>query len=83
MTFCPEWLMGNPNLDTSNALYLWVYLVVSVLATCFMMLLLLTIDVLSLTVVHEHDVSIRFRSEKLVSNYYCYQMGRGATLVDS
>ncbi|KIM56803.1 hypothetical protein SCLCIDRAFT_1220080 [Scleroderma citrinum Foug A] len=27
MTFCPEWLMGNPNLDTSNALYLWVYLV--------------------------------------------------------
>ncbi|GLB45533.1 putative emopamil binding protein [Lyophyllum shimeji] len=26
MTFCPEWLMGSPNLDTSNPLYLWVYL---------------------------------------------------------
>ncbi|KAJ3904600.1 Emopamil-binding protein [Lentinula edodes] len=27
MTFCPEWLTGSPNLDTSNWLYLWVYLV--------------------------------------------------------
>ncbi|KAL6303481.1 Emopamil-binding protein [Sparassis latifolia] len=27
MTFCPEWLIGSPNLDTSNALSLWVYLV--------------------------------------------------------
>ncbi|GBE84972.1 predicted protein [Sparassis crispa] len=27
MTFCPEWLTGSPNLDTSNALSLWVYLV--------------------------------------------------------
>ncbi|OJT14678.1 Emopamil-binding protein-like [Trametes pubescens] len=27
MTFCPEWLTGSPSLDTSNALYLWVYLV--------------------------------------------------------
>ncbi|KAI0322411.1 Emopamil-binding protein [Amylostereum chailletii] len=27
MTFCPEWLTGSPNLDTSNALFLWVYLV--------------------------------------------------------
>ncbi|EKJ75733.1 hypothetical protein NXS19_012240 [Fusarium pseudograminearum] len=27
MTFCPEWLVGNPNLDTSNFMYLWVYLV--------------------------------------------------------
>ncbi|KAJ3558686.1 hypothetical protein NM688_g772 [Phlebia brevispora] len=26
MTFCPEWLTGSPNLDTSNSLYLWVYL---------------------------------------------------------
>ncbi|ESK95727.1 ebpl-prov protein [Moniliophthora roreri MCA 2997] len=26
MTFCPEWLTGSPNLNTSNALYLWVYL---------------------------------------------------------
>ena len=27
MTFAPEWLCGNPNLDTSNFMYLWVYLV--------------------------------------------------------
>jgi len=27
MTFSPEWLTGSPNLDTSNPLYLWVYLV--------------------------------------------------------
>jgi len=26
MTFAPEWLTGSPNLDASNALYLWVYL---------------------------------------------------------
>ena len=29
MTFCPEWLVGSPNLNTSNPLYLWVYLAVS------------------------------------------------------
>ncbi|KOS19230.1 putative emopamil-binding protein [Escovopsis weberi] len=27
MTFCPEWLVGSPNLDGSNFMYLWVYLV--------------------------------------------------------
>ncbi|XP_047432292.1 emopamil-binding protein-like [Mugil cephalus] len=27
MTFCPDWLMGSPHLNTSNPLYLWVYLV--------------------------------------------------------
>ncbi|KAL0961389.1 hypothetical protein HGRIS_006340 [Hohenbuehelia grisea] len=27
MTFCPEWLTGSPNLNTNNALHLWVYLV--------------------------------------------------------
>jgi hypothetical protein len=27
MTFCPEWLSGSQNLDTSNFMYLWVYLV--------------------------------------------------------
>ncbi|KAK2066506.1 hypothetical protein P8C59_000318 [Phyllachora maydis] len=26
MTFCPEWLTGSVNLDTSNAVYLWLYL---------------------------------------------------------
>jgi len=27
MTFAPEWLTGSPNLDTSNFMFLWVYLV--------------------------------------------------------
>lgn len=27
MTFCPEWLTGNMNLDTSNFMYKWVYIV--------------------------------------------------------
>ncbi len=27
MTFCPEWLVSNINLDGSNFMYLWVYLV--------------------------------------------------------
>ncbi|XP_071402221.1 emopamil-binding protein-like [Centroberyx affinis] len=27
MTFCPDWLVGSPNLNTSSRLYLWVYLV--------------------------------------------------------
>ncbi|KAJ2902915.1 emopamil binding protein [Zalerion maritima] len=27
MTFCPEWLTGNVNLDTSNWMYLWLYLI--------------------------------------------------------
>lgn len=27
MTFCPEWLSGNPNLDSSNWMFLWLYLV--------------------------------------------------------
>lgn len=27
MTFAPEWLTGSSNLDTSNFMYLWVYLV--------------------------------------------------------
>ncbi|KAI0248624.1 Emopamil-binding protein [Lactifluus subvellereus] len=26
MTFCPEWLTGSPSLNTSNPLFLWVYL---------------------------------------------------------
>ena len=29
MTFCPEWLTGSPSLNTSNPLYLYVYLIVS------------------------------------------------------
>ncbi|KAB0372932.1 hypothetical protein FD755_015685 [Muntiacus reevesi] len=26
MTFCPDWLMGSPNLNTNSWLYFWVYL---------------------------------------------------------
>ncbi|KAK3403574.1 Emopamil-binding protein [Sordaria brevicollis] len=26
MTFCPEWLVGSVNLDTSNWMYMWLYL---------------------------------------------------------
>lgn len=33
MTFCPEWLTGSPNLDTSNVLNFWVYLVVRATST--------------------------------------------------
>lgn len=65
MTFCPEWLTGSPNLDTSNALYLWVYLVVSVLATYVIVSALLTSHVPSVTAAHEHDVGISFHSERL------------------
>lgn len=27
MTFCPEWLVGNVSLVTTNWMYLWLYLV--------------------------------------------------------
>jgi hypothetical protein len=30
MTFAPEWLTGSQNLNTSNPLYLWLYLAVRV-----------------------------------------------------
>jgi hypothetical protein len=26
MTFCPDWLVGSPNLNTANPLHLYVYL---------------------------------------------------------
>ena len=57
LTFGPEWLTGSPNLDTSNALYLWVYLVVRVLALDDTVRALLTLHVLSDIAVHERDVS--------------------------
>jgi len=42
MTFCPEWLTGSPNLDVSNWLYLWVYLVfMNVLWVCIPLWLML------------------------------------------
>uniref|UniRef100_A0A8C5M051 EBP like n=1 Tax=Leptobrachium leishanense TaxID=445787 RepID=A0A8C5M051_9ANUR len=27
MTFCPDWLLGSPSLNTSNWFHLWIYLV--------------------------------------------------------
>lgn len=27
MTFCPDWLLGSPHLDTSHWMHLWLYLV--------------------------------------------------------
>jgi hypothetical protein len=53
MTFCPEWLTGSPSLDTSNALFLWVYLVVS-----FLLRLLdaTRINLFFCAAVHEHHV---------------------------
>ena len=47
MTFCPEWLTGSPNLDTSNPLYLWVYLTVSCFTTNTNTLALIILYVLS------------------------------------
>ena len=32
MTFCPEWVTGSPNLDSSEAWSFWVYLVVRVIS---------------------------------------------------
>jgi len=31
IVFCPEWLTGSPNLDSSNAVNFWVNLVVRVI----------------------------------------------------
>jgi len=41
MTFCPEWLTGSPNLNTSNPLYLWVYLALMNLVWVFIPLWLM------------------------------------------
>lgn len=42
MTFCPEWLTNNANLDSSNWFYFWVYLVFfNMLWVVFPLLLLL------------------------------------------
>jgi len=50
MTFCPEWLTGSPNLNTSNPLYLWVYLFVRHICLRVKVLMLMV------PVVHEHSL---------------------------
>lgn len=53
MTFCPDWLIGSPNLNTSNWLYLWVYLVV-----CLSFITNVDVDATSCPLtVHEYYVS--------------------------
>ena len=32
MTFCPEWVIGSPNLDTSKVWNFWVYVVVRIMS---------------------------------------------------
>ena len=59
MTFCPEWLTGSPNLDTSNPLFLWVYLFVS-FSQVSTVSYCVDQRVLRSTV-HEYDVSILYR----------------------
>jgi hypothetical protein len=53
MTFCPEWLTGSPSLDTSNALFLWVYLVVSFFLRLFDVM---RINLLFCAAVYERNV---------------------------
>lgn len=56
MTFCPEWLTGSPNLDTSNPLYLWVYLFVCSVNHLMSLLPRLRLHLLY-HAVHEYHVS--------------------------
>ena len=55
MTFCPEWLTGSPNLDTSNVLNFWVYLVVRIML--IPPLLFCPLNHLP-SPVHEHDLGL-------------------------
>lgn len=65
MTFCPEWLTGSPNLDTSNPLFLWVYLVVSTRSLSDSRKILTSCRC---PVVHERHVSIFLLSVDLRAN---------------
>ncbi|XP_029941921.1 emopamil-binding protein-like [Salarias fasciatus] len=53
MTFCPDWLMGSPHLNTSSWLYLWVYLVFFNGVWVLVPVLLLVQSWLGLRSVHE------------------------------
>lgn len=53
MTFCPDWLLGSPHLNTSSWLYLWVYLVFFNGVWVLVPILLLVQSWFSLRSVHE------------------------------
>lgn len=75
MTFCPEWLTGSPNLDTSNPLYLWVYLFVSAVVQCRCgqpFLLSAPVSFLRPTLVHERDVRTSILYPPLVCLWTVY-----------
>ncbi|KAI9158698.1 Emopamil-binding protein-like [Paramyrothecium foliicola] len=56
MTFCPEWLTGNVNLDGSNFMYLWVYLVFFNMLWVFIPLWVIWYSVQDISgALHEHD----------------------------
>ncbi|XP_023281888.1 emopamil-binding protein-like [Seriola lalandi dorsalis] len=62
MTFCPDWLIGSPHLNTSNGLYLWVYLVFFNGVWVLVPVLLLVQSWFSLRSLHvlrtDHDINI-------------------------
>lgn len=58
MTFAPEWLTGSVNLDTSNAMYFWLYL-------AFFNLLWVAFPLMSIFVFYE-DISNAFKMRKAV-----------------
>ena len=55
MTFCPEWLTGSPNLDTSSAWSFWIYLVVRAASVPYLGFNLLNV---SSPPVHEHYLGL-------------------------
>lgn len=75
MTFCPEWLTGNPNLDTSNPLYFWVYLMVCTLIR-FCVILNLTVAVYTVQLMNIMSVIIFFIATRISANNFmqlgCY-----------
>ena len=82
MTFCPEWLIGSPALDTSNALYLWVYLFVSTIIDGLNSCGCYADTTFTSRSVHERHVSASapYRIVRLTKIFS--QLGRHSSLVD-
>ena len=65
MTFAPEWLTGNANLDGSNFMYLWVYLVFFNMLWVFIPAYAVYVSVLDINHAFEHRaVSHRQKKHK-------------------